>query len=498
MKYIVTGDEMKEYDNNTIAHTGIPALELMENAAKTLFKNVMCLITVHQKVLIVCGVGNNGGDGLALARLLLQEGLEIAVCIVGNIEKGTESFQVQLKHIKAMLPCFISKEELLKCEKDSYDVIVDSLFGVGLSRDIVGDYAHIIEKCNALQGYKIAVDVPSGICANTGRVLGCAFKADCTVTFAFEKLGLHLYPGVIYAGKIQVEDIGITEQAFENNPPKIFTYKGNPLEYMPVRKPDGNKGTFGKVLVIAGFESMAGAAVMCSRAALHMGAGMVKVICGADNRDILQMSLPEVMYGTVSALDDSIAWADVLVIGPGLGKSEEVKSLLECILTRYDLPIVLDADALNLISENKTLQELMGKYKGDKILTPHVGELARLAKLSNKETKDDLLSVAKSIAKEYHSIVVAKDARTFVTKEVGMSYLNTSGNNGMATAGSGDVLAGMIGALLGQGLEPFEAACSGVYLHGVAGDNARDIYTEYGVTASRLIENIRMFTQRND
>lgn len=498
MKYIVTGDEMKEYDNNTIIHQGIPALELMENAAKNLFDHVCKFQPIEKKVLILCGVGNNGGDGLALARLLLQTDIAIDVCIMGDTNKGTESFKTQLSRLDSYCANFISKEEFLNSTVDKYSILIDALFGVGLSREIKGDYALIIEKCNTLQGYKLAVDIPSGICANTGKVLGCAFQADCTISFAYGKLGLYLYPGASYAGEIKIADIGITDVSFESNSPKIFTYDANPLEYLPKRVPDGNKGTFGKVLVIAGFDTMVGAAILCSRAALQMGAGMVKVICPLENRSILQTAVPEVLYGDVNSLWESIAWTDVIIIGPGLGKSHEVSKIIEEILTQSQLPLVLDADALNLFSMNEKLQGQLRDYEGDKILTPHVGELARLAQMSIKEVKDNLLNVAKSIAKEYHCIVVSKDARTFVTDGEGPAYLNTSGNNGMATAGSGDVLAGMIGALIGQGLKTFEAACVGVYLHGLAGDFARDFYTEYGVTASRLIENIRMFEQCED
>lgn len=493
MKYIVTGDRMKEYDNNTIMRIGIPALELMENAAKALYEKVKGLDGVDKKILIVCGIGNNGGDGLALARLLTCEGYKVDVYIKGDVLKSTQSFREQLKRLEVFSACFINEEELENSNQDNYSIIVDALFGVGLSREITGEYADIIKKCNGLNGFKIAVDIPSGICANTGKVLGCAFKADCTVTFAFKKLGLCLYPGASYAGEIQVSDIGITEQAFKDNPPNIFTYEGNPLKYMPARKPDGNKGTFGKLLVIAGFDTMAGAAVLCSRAALESGTGMVKVLCSPENRYILQTSLPEVLYGTTDSIRESISWADNIVIGPGLGKSHEVQVVLKKVLNDCDMPIILDADALNLISESSYLKRLLKDYKGEKILTPHVGELARLSGFSIKDTKEHLLKVAKSIAMEYHSIVVAKDARTYVVREKGPVYLNTVGNSGMATAGSGDVLAGIIGSLICQGHMPFEAACSGVYLHGMAGDCARDVYTEYGVTASRLIENIRMF-----
>lgn len=495
MKYIVTGDEMKEYDNNTIAHQGIPALELMENAAQALVERIKNLNMVSAKILIVCGIGNNGGDGLALARLLSQADMEVKVCIVGDCAKGTESFKVQKKRLDGLPVCFITIENLLQSDEKEFDIVVDAIFGVGLSRDIKGEYAAIIEKCNALTAYKLAVDIPSGICANTGKVFGCAFYADCTVTFAFHKLGLCLYPGAEYAGEIHIAPIGITEKSFEDNPPHIFTYDEGPMEYLPKRKKDGNKGTFGKVLVIAGFDTMAGAAVLCSRVVLQMGAGMVKVICAPENRNIIQGTVPEAMYGTINSLLESLTWADAVIIGPGLGKSKEVKALLEELLKTSKLPLVLDADALNLISEDAGLKGLLKHYGETKILTPHVGELARLSGLSVKDVKDNMLNVAKNMAKEYHSIVVAKDARTFVTTYKAPAYINLTGNNGMATAGSGDVLAGMIGALLVQGADDFEAACTGVYLHGMAGDKARDIYTEYGVTASRLIENIRLLEQ---
>ncbi|MBR4085184.1 MAG: NAD(P)H-hydrate dehydratase [Lachnospiraceae bacterium] len=492
MEYIVTGDEMKEYDNNTTMHHGKTALELMENAANALVAQIMQRCPVN-RVLIVCGIGNNGGDGLALARLLHDENIIVDICITGDISKSTESFKVQLSRMEGLQVRFITKEELLDSSLDTYSVIVDAIFGVGLSREINGEYIHIIEKCNSFQGYKLSVDIPSGICANTGKVMGCAFRADCTITFAFGKLGLYLFPGAAYAGEIIVTDIGITEQAFEGNPPHIFSYSNNPIEYLPIRIPDGNKGSFGKVLVIAGFETMAGAAILCSRSVLQMGAGMVKVICAPENRGILQSAVPEVLYGEISGLKESVEWADVVIIGPGLGKSEEVHIILGTVLKECELPMVIDADALNMISDNKPLQELLRTYGGSKVLTPHIGELSRMAQKSIKDVKENLFNVAKNIAKEYHCIVVGKDARTFVTEGDSLSYLNITGNNGMATAGSGDVLAGMIGALVGQGVNAFKAACTGVYLHGLAGDYARDIYTEYGVTASRLIENIRLF-----
>ena len=492
MRYLVTAQEMKAYDNNTIEHIGVPGLQLMENAAKALYEHI-CSLQYGKSILIVCGVGNNGGDGLALARLLTEDNYSVTVVILGDPDRGTESFKVELDRLGNLPVQYLFYKDFLHKSDERYDIIVDACFGVGLSREIVGDYAATIEKMNHLAGYKLAVDIPSGICATTGKVLGCAFRADTTITFAFEKVGMALYPGVIYSGHIIVADIGIGEESFEDCEPQIFTYTENPMELMPERVPYGNKGTFGKVLIIAGFETMVGAAILCAKAALQMGAGMVKVICAFENRSILQSVLPEVLYGSYKDIESSLLWADCVVIGPGLGKGEEAFQVLQKVLNDRRLPLVIDADAINLISAFEMLQDLLKNYEMPVVLTPHVGELARFAQSTVKDIKDKLLIVAKQLAKEYHSIIVSKDARTYVVAEDALVYLNTSGNCGMATAGSGDVLAGMIGALIGQGTDPYKAACLGVYLHGLAGDKARDIYTEYGVTASRLIENIRGF-----
>lgn len=490
MQYLVTGKEMKEYDNNTIAYEGITGLELMENAALGLFEEITAL-KKHQKVFILCGIGNNGGDGLALARLLSEYGSEVTVSVLCITERATESFRYQKERLYDLNIKWANSDELYPEIFADMDVIVDALFGVGLSRDIAGIYAEAIDYLNNSNAYKVAVDIPSGICADTGKVLGCAFRADLTVTFAFGKLGLYLYPGKQYTGKVVVRDIGISEKAFRTNPPQFFTHSENPLELMPARRPDGNKGTFGKVLVIAGFETMAGAAVLSARAALETGAGMVKVLSPLHNRSILQTSVPELLYGEPSDLEKSLSWSDVIVIGPGLGTSDDAKIILSEVLQKAKHPLVMDADALNLLSSHDDIKTAVKSYEYPLIFTPHMMELSRLTGINLKELKDDLLSIAKKLSKEYHSIVICKDAVTLVVEHENMTYLNITGNSGMATAGSGDVLTGIIGALLAQGLGSFDASARAVYLHGLAGDKAKDIYTEYGVTASRLIENIR-------
>ncbi len=498
MQFVVTAEEMKEYDNNTIEHIGIPGLVLMERAALKVKEAILEEKKELQSVLIVTGVGNNGGDGLALARLLVAEGVRVTVCRFGDYSKATESFCVQKKILEHYPVEFLEEEKALEGLKEfarvgaAFDVIVDALFGVGLSRPLEGIYSEIILALNRVRGFKVAVDIPSGICANTGRELGCSFVADLTVTFGFAKRGLYLFPGVHSVGKLIVADIGIDERSFMEHPPRVFTYRDNPCKYIPVRKKDGNKGTFGKVLLIAGFEKMAGAAMLSATAALRMGAGMVKVILSPENRGIFQAALPEVMCADSNELSSCLAWADVVAIGPGLGKSEEVKKLFKELLEQSELPLIVDADALNILSEDKSIKEAYLAYKGIKVMTPHMGEWSRLIGKSVAELKEDFFENATKSALTFNAIMVCKDARTLVAHPDGNVYLNTTGNNGMATAGCGDVLTGVIAALLGQNEDVFAMVTTAVYLHGLSGDYAFETYTEYGVTAGRLVDNLRI------
>lgn len=490
MRYIVTGQEMKEYDSNTINQIGIPQLVLMERAALC-----VCDVIREQKIrgsiLILCGVGNNGGDGLAAARILSERNFQVDVMILGDISKSSTGFQHQWKLLKHYPVKIYENPEVENSTLMKYDVILDALFGVGLSREVSGFYKDMIETINQCNAVKIAVDIPSGISSDDGRILGCALKADYTITFGYAKRGLYLYPGADYCGKIILGDIGINALAFNNKEPGMFTYDELPDELLPERNKDGNKGTFGKVLVVAGFEKMAGAAILCAKGALEMGAGMVKVISTGENRLVIQTGVPELLFGEYMDLTESMEWADVIVAGPGLGKGDLAYKSLITIFQSKKRPLILDADGLNLLSQSDELKNMVKNYGKPIIMTPHMGELARMAGISVTEAKEHRFEVAKRLAKEYHSIMVCKDARTGIVSENGPVYLNLSGNNGMATAGSGDVLAGIIAALYGQYRDGFKAACQGVYLHGLSGDYAKDKYTEYGVTAGRIIENIQ-------
>jgi NAD(P)H-hydrate epimerase len=392
--------------------------------------------------------------------------------------------------------------------QSEYSIIVDALFGIGLTREVTGIYAEAIKQINGMQGFVCSVDIPSGVSADNGNIWGCAVKADLTVTYGFYKLGHILYPAASCCGRVVCREMGINEQSFLGEVPGWYTLSGTEgRNLLPERSPGGNKGTFGKVLAIAGSAGACGAAILSSKSAFRMGVGMVKVVTAAENRETFLTAVPESMLLTYSesqggelstefeaSLQDSFDWADALLIGPGIGTGEQAKRLLRKCLTDSSLPTLIDADGLNLLAQDSSLQEMidqMGQKGRAFVLTPHLGEFSRLYGCSIAETKEHLLEYPAELAKRLRAVVVCKDARTVVTTpEMNEQYLNTTGNDGMATAGSGDVLAGMITGLLAQGMEAKDAAVCGVYLHGAAGDLAAKEKTRRSMMASDIIEQI--------
>lgn len=505
MEYLVTGNEMRTYDNNTIHQIGIPALVLMERAA---LKVAGCVedelirrrgSTHKGKVLCVCGTGNNGGDGLCVARLLAEKGIPVEAVLLGNPERMTEETERQLSILKHF-DVTVHKE----VPEEAYDVVVDALFGTGLTREITGVLREAVEAVNRKPACRIAVDIPSGINADTGSIMGLAVKADKTVALAFRKRGHCLYPGALYAGEITVADIGITEVSFQGNIPCMYTYTENPKVYLPQRRPDGNKGTFGKLLLVAGSEKMAGAALLAARSAYKAGAGMVKLVIPEKIREIVQSSLPEALIQTYEDHQklteeeerlflENMKWADAIAIGCGLTVCESGKRLLELVVSQGALPLVIDADGLNILAYEEKLQRCLQEScrRGRKaVLTPHMGELARLLHRPIEEITAAEPESTMRAAEETGCIVVGKSARTCVCQTGAPLFLNTAGNDKMATAGSGDVLTGMISALVVQGMEPQKAACAGVYLHACAGDAAVRAAGGAALTATDIIEGL--------
>ncbi|MCH1983394.1 NAD(P)H-hydrate dehydratase [Ruminococcus sp. OA3] len=488
MRRVVTTRQMKEADEYTIRKMGIPSLVLMERAALACVEVLEREFPLEQ-VLILCGTGNNGGDGIAIGRILHLAGYDVSICLTGSDAHRSEENKTQKEIAENYGTTFVNNPDPAE-----YTTIVDSVFGIGLSRKLSPQYCTLFQKVNASCAKVLAVDIPSGIHGNTAEILGAAIRADVTVTFAFAKPGLLMYPGADFAGRLKVCDIGIYEVENTVYQPDIHQIDKKDRSWMKRRNPGGNKGTFGKILLIAGSVNMCGASYLSGMAGFLTGAGMVKIHTVRENRVILQQQFPEAMLSVyddgdpnLSGLDDAISWADVIGIGPGLGTSRTAEKLLDHVLAACRVPLVIDADGLNLLSRDTD------RLKGLKcpcIVTPHLGEMSRLTKMGISQIQKDRLKTASEFARNYHTVCVQKDARTVIADPDGMIFINTSGNSGMATAGSGDVLTGMILGLLGSGMPAREAAALGVWLHGCAGEAASRKAGEASVMAGNLLEEI--------
>lgn len=492
MKYLLDQKEAKAVDTHAIQQLGIPSLVLMERAALAVAEEAARHVEKDQLILAVCGTGNNGADGIAAARILHGMGYRTALAIVGEKAHATEEWQLQLEIAKKLhIPVWNQYAAEEYCNRERPGLLLDALFGIGLSREVEGTYREAVEFVNRTQCPVLAVDIASGIHAGTGRVLGCAVSADWTVTFGCEKLGQVLYPGADYSGQVVIADIGFPKESLEAAASLAFAWEKADLARLPKRPAHSHKGTFGKVLVIAGQKNMAGAAVFAATAAYRMGAGLVQVMTAEENRVILQEKLPEAVLCTydpeaftIECMKEPCSWADVIVIGPGMGKGSHVRSMLNYLFQYTEVPVVVDADGLNVLAGNPAMLELLA---GRAIVTPHMGEMSRLCGLSVPEVQKDPVGVARAFANHYQAVCVLKDSRTVTAAFDGSSCVNLAGNSGMATGGSGDVLSGVIAGLLAAGMPPFQAAALGVYIHSLAGDAAAESRGEHSLMAGDIL-----------
>ncbi len=494
MKYSLTGAQAKAADSHAITETGIPSVVLMERAALAC-ADTACEMTGPTSCWIACGSGNNGADGIAMGRILSERGFSVTLILAGNEDHATDEYRMQKRIAQnlniAMIP-------LPGLPEGNPGLIVDALFGVGLSRDIGEPYRGLIEFLSRKdKAVKIAVDLPSGISADTGALMGCAFKADATVTFGCLKNGLLLFPGRDFAGKVTVADIGIPKASFKEAGADASVLEMSDLAHLPARPADANKGTFGKILIIAGCEGMSGSAFLSALGAYRAGAGLVKILTAESNRVILQSLIPEAIVAPYdpaqfededeidSIIQSACDWADTIVMGPGLGTAPYVRVLMEKVLEQAYVPMVLDADALNAISQNPYLLRYLTE---NIILTPHVGEMSRLTGLAVQDIKAAPLRTARSYSARTGAVCVLKDAATVIADKDGRAFINTSGCSAMSKGGSGDVLSGVIGALLAQGMDVMDAAVYGVYMHGLAGEAAQREKGERGVLARDIAD----------
>lgn len=487
MIYLPTGEQMRRADLYTIEEIGVPSMVLMERAALEVVRCMEEEQLDFRKVLVICGSGNNGGDGYAIARLLHLKGHDVTIFFAGNSQKRSEENAQQAKiaaHYEIPVITNLGTEE--------YSVIIDALFGTGLKREVTGHYREVLCSVNQMAGKKVAIDLPSGIHDTTGARMGIAFCADLTVAIAFPKRGLFLQEGNVCAGKILTGDIGISSETFSEGTVTFGYEKQDLFLGFPKRKKNSHKGSYGKVLMIAGSKGMSGAAYLSAKAAYAVGAGLVQIYTHEENRVILQQLLPEAIITTYDTFDSEqleklIQWADLIGIGCGLGKSDTAERVMQYTLKRALVPCVVDADGINILSKH---MEWIEETNALIVLTPHMKEMSRMLQCSVKELIEQRMEKLHAFVERYKVVCVLKDARTLVAKEHQNTYLNLSGNAAMAKAGSGDVLAGVIVGILAQQCEPYTSACLGVFLHGLAGDMARDKKGAYSVLASDLVAEI--------
>ena len=489
---LVNSENMKALDAYAINELGIPSLSLMENAAEHIVNEAV----KHggETVAVFCGSGNNGGDGICAAARLIKLGFTVRTFMVGSFEKMTadaKEMAARLAEAGGMLEEFSAGDDAARFVR-SGDIIIDAMLGTGLNAELCGKYLDAAELINKSRAFVIAADIPTGVSADTGLVMGQAVKADVTVTFSLPKVGQFTEPGCVYCGRVKVVDIGIPKSAEEmfDNDTYLVT---EDTVHLPKRSPDTHKGDYGRDFILAGSIGYTGAPLMAAEAALKTGAGLVYLGVPDSIYSITAIRCTEVMPLPMPCDEDGIvSWnakepvaemlrkCDICLAGPGMGKTYQTRYLLEMIIRSENCRTVLDADGINGICENIDILKEAAKPV---ILTPHVGEFARLG----GDISVGRVQAARSFAKEYNCILVLKGHRTVTALPDGRVFVNTTGGPALAKGGSGDVLAGMITALAGQGIPAEKAAVNAVYLHGLAGDICAEELGEYSVTATDVI-----------
>lgn len=515
MKYIVNSAEMKKADQTTSEYFGLDSMLLMERAALCVVRHIEERFPKKVPVLVLAGPGGNGGDGVAIGRILYLRDYPVQILLTKPADKCSAICQKQITIAqKYQVPFTKSFDEQAV-------VIVDAMLGIGLNRELQEHMRNLVLKVNQTKSYVVSVDVPTGINADNGKIMGDAIKAQETVTFGFEKLGLYLYPAAKYCGKISVEEIGITKESFLGELPTSYLLEDQDLKHVLQRPTDGNKGTFGKIFIIAGSQKMAGAAVFAAKSALRMGCGMVKILTHSLNRDLILQMLPEAMLSFYEGketqeeieqlIEEGLSWGSVCLIGPGLSTEsiadKIVVTLSKLLVKKEDCEnklsphtVIYDADAINILAKETVLKDkLFNLQHTNVVFTPHMMELSRLSGIPKETLQSDFLDSVKDFAKDKTAIFVCKDARS-ITIRNNHFWVNPTGCHALATAGSGDCLAGILSGVFAQkklSMKPgmhedtdlFLAALS-VYFHGRLGEKAGQSTHSASVIASDLTEEI--------
>jgi NAD(P)H-hydrate epimerase len=516
MMKVATAEQMQELDRKAIETYRIPGIVLMENAGRGAAEVITSAFPdiLKKKVAIIAGKGNNGGDGFVIGRYFLNRGIPVKAFLLADpkVLRGDAeiAFQIFLRMKGEVIPIPSSKDyQKVKRDLEKFDLLIDSIFGTGLDAEVRGYYREVIDHLNTLQKPIVAVDIPSGLDANTGRPLGTAIRASLTVTFGLPKVGQLISPGTDYVGTMKIIDIGIPRRLVEEEKFQTYLLEDEDVRkwLSTPRKPDTHKGDYGHLLVIAGSVGKTGAAAMACEAALRMGAGLVTLAIPKSLNGIMEMKLTEVMTEplpetpkqtlSLRAFNSILRLCEnkkALIVGPGIGTFKETQSLILKLIKTLDLPIVLDADGLTALA---TQPKVIPATNRSLILTPHPGEMARLVGSTAKEIQENRIGISRKFSQSQHVHLVLKGHRTLVASPKGEIFINPTGNPGMASGGTGDVLAGMIGGLICQGLGILPSLQISVYLHGLAGDEVAREMGEKSLVATDLIQKIPSLLQGN-
>ncbi len=485
----------REIDRDAIKRFGIPGIVLMENAGRSVASVILTQYPSAKKIAVICGAGNNAGDGFVIARHLISAGKEVVTYIVEPEDSYKEDAKTNLEAL-IRIGATVRQLHGKLPEINDAELLVDAIFGTGLRKEVEEFYAKLIQFINSSDVPRVSVDIPSGLDADTGKPRGLAVIADVTVTFAPAKLGAFIYPGVDYSGDVYVADITIPKTLEQSIPLELLTFR-KCAGMIKKRTEDSHKGTYGHLLVLSGSPGKSGAAVLCAEAALRAGSGLVTLGVPESIASAVEEKTTEVMTLSLKASQNgafhSEAYKEALLelnekktalaIGCGISTHGNVSKFLEKVVEGCEVPVVFDADALNIISEKPSI---LTKTKTPAILTPHPGEMARLCKTGTKQVQDDRIGVSTGFSKEHGCYVVLKGARTVISTPEGKAFINPTGNSAMATAGTGDVLTGIIAGLLAQGYDPEHACLLGVFLHGHAADILLEKVGASGFTASEI------------
>jgi ADP-dependent NAD(P)H-hydrate dehydratase / NAD(P)H-hydrate epimerase len=502
---VLTQKQMQSIDKQAVKDIGIIGPILMENAGREIAEAIKKRFPRIEKenVLIISGKGNNGGDGFVVARHLFNSGAQVRIILLAEKQglDGDAGLNCGIADKMGIEILEVTTPELWRSHREiigNADILVDAIFGTGLTKPAGGRYAEIIEDLNARQGYKVAVDIPSGLAADKFQIIGPAVKADLTVTMAAPKIAHVFPPAENYIGELVVADISAPAFLFENDALRLTMVEEEMLlPYFSRRDKNTHKGTYGHLLILSGSLGKTGAAAMSGKAALKMGAGLVTVgtpkscvpIVARSMDELMTEPLPETSEWTLSEkgcgkILSVLKGMDAVMIGPGISTQESTARLIRKLLPDLQIPMILDADALNIIAQDI---KLLNKLQAPAVLTPHPGEFARLIHSGTKEVVENKIKWVPEFARNYGVYVVLKGYRTLISDPKGRMFINPTGNPGMATGGSGDVLSGMLGAMIIQEGSLCDAVIAGVYVHGLSGDIAADRFGEKALLAGDII-----------